>query len=319
MTQTKVRPMVEGGLLAAIAIIFAMISVYLPVIGSFVTLIWPVPIVLLGVRHGLKWSIMSTLVSGVLIAMLLEPLQAMTVIVGSGLIGIVLGYAFRRKFSPMKTMFWGSVTSILSKVILFGVALVVTGINPLDIQSDIIAKSMEQGVEVYRNFGMPEQELAIMKERMQSIVELVKVILPAGFILAAILETLFNFSIAKLVLKKLGHPIADLPPFKEWMLPNYITYLFVLALAMIYWGQSHDLIMLYQVGMNVQTLTTTLLLVQGLSIFYYFVGKYNLSRAVMGIILFMILTNGLLSQIAIFAGAVDTIIDYRGVRASNQD
>ena len=91
MQHNRVRPMVEGGILASIAIVFALISAYMPFVGPFVNLIWPVPIILLGVRHGYKWSIMATFVAGIIIAMLVHPLQAVGVVVGFGLIGIVLG------------------------------------------------------------------------------------------------------------------------------------------------------------------------------------------------------------------------------------
>ena len=102
MQHNRVRPMVEGGILAAVAILFALISVYVPFIGVFVDLIWPVPIILLGVRNGYKWSIMATLVAGVLIAILLGPLRAVGVAIGFGLIGITLGHAFRKNYSPVK-------------------------------------------------------------------------------------------------------------------------------------------------------------------------------------------------------------------------
>jgi len=318
MKQIKVRSMVEGGLLAAIAIIFAVISAYLPIIGAFVDLLWPVPIILLGVRHGYKWSIMATVVAGLLIAMLLHPLQAVSVVVGFGLIGIVLGYAFRMEFSPAKTMLWGSIASLLSKVALLGIGAVVTGINPFTMQGDVMAQAVQQAVEVYRSFGMSEQDLANMTESMQTMIDLMKIILPAGFVMASVVDTGFNFLIAKAVLKKLGHSIPDFPPFKNWTLPDYVVYFFVLALVMIYWGKSREITMLYNLGLNIQVVASMLLLVQGLSLFYYIVDKYNLSRMMRGIILFLILTNGFFSQILIIAGAVDTIIDYRRLRAARK-
>ena len=76
MSQTRVKPMVESGILSAVAILFAIISAYVPVLGAFINIIWPVPLVLLGVRHGHKWSIMATVVAGLITAMLLHPLHA---------------------------------------------------------------------------------------------------------------------------------------------------------------------------------------------------------------------------------------------------
>jgi len=310
--------MVEGGLLAAIAIIFAIISAYLPVIGPFVNLLWPVPIILLGVRHGYKWSIMATVVAGVIIAMLLHPLQAVSVVVGFGLIGIVLGYAFRMELTPAKTMLWGTIASLISKAALLAIGAAITGVNPFNMQGEVMTQAIEQGLEVYRNLGIAEQELVKIKESMQTMIDLLKVILPAGFIMASVVDTFLNFVIAKAVLKKLGHTIPDFPVFKNWTLPGYIVYFFALALVMIYWGKSRELNMLYNIGMNVQVMASMLLFVQGLALFYYIVDKYNLSRAVKGIILFLILTNGLFSQIIIFVGAAETIVDYRRLRAARK-
>lgn len=314
MRQTRLRPMVEGGILSGIAILFALISAYLPLIGPFVNLMWPVPIILLGVRHGYKWSIMATVVAGIMIALLMHPLHSLSVVVGFGLIGIVLGYAFRMNFSAGKTMLWGTIASLISKAALLGISAMVIGTNPFTMQTDVMANAVEQAVEIYRNFGMGEQELAKITESMQTMMDLMKIILPAGFIMASVLDTWLNFLIAKVVLKKLGHHVPGFPPFKDWCLPYYIVYFFALSLVMIYWGNSREIILLSQVGMNLQVMTSMLILVQGLALFNYFADKYNLSRMVRGIILFLVLTNGFLAQILIFGGAIDMVMDYRRLR-----
>lgn len=317
MRQTRLRPMVEGGILSAIAILFALISAYLPLIGPFVNLMWPVPIILLGVRHGYKWSIMATVVAGIMIAMMIHPLQALGVVVGFGLIGIVLGYAFRMNFSAGKTMLLGSIASLISKAALLSISAVTTGINPFNIQGDVMAQAVGQAVEIYRSFGMGDAEISRIKETMDAMISLVKSILPAGFIMASVLDTWLNFLIAKAVLKKLGHQTPGFPPFKHWCLPIYIVYFFALALVMIYWGNSREISLLSQVGMNLQVMTSMLILVQGMALFYFFADKYNLSRMMRGIILFLVLTNGLFAHVLILAGAVDLVLDYRRLRTPN--
>lgn len=314
MQQTRVRPMVEGGVLSAVAIIFAIISAYLPVVGPFVNLIWPVPIILLGVRHGYKWSILATAVSGVLIAMLLHPLQAVGVVVGFGLIGIVLGHAIRSNYSPTKTILWGTVASLLSKIAVLAISAVVLGMNPLTMQTDVLSKAVEQAVEMYRGFGMSEENLAQIAGNMQNMVDLLKVILPSGFALAAVIDTYLNFMIARAVLRKLGQYVDGFPPFKLWNLPRFIGYFFVLSLVGMYWGKSREITELYNLAANVQVLTSMFLFVQGMALFYYVADKYNLSRITRGIILVLILTSGFLSQGLIFAGGIDMAVDYRGVR-----
>lgn len=317
MRQTKIRPMVEGGFLAAMAIIVAVISAYLPLVGPFINLLWPVPIILLGVRHGYKWSMLATVVAGLIIAMLVQPLEAVTVVIGFGLIGIVLGHAFRMEFGPGKTILWGTIASLLSKVALLGIGIASTGINPFDMQGDAMAQMINQTIEIYRNFGIPEDKITELTTNLNTIIKFVEIAFPSAFILGSIVDTFVNFLIAKVVLKKLGHTIADFPPFKHWTLPSYIVYFFAVGLVMIYWGQSREITLLYNSGINLYMLASTILLVQGLSLFNYVVDKYNLSRWTRSIILVLILTNGLLAQMVICAGAIDTIIDYRRLRTTN--
>lgn len=318
MQQTRVRPMVEGGVLSAVAIIFAIISAYLPVLGPFVNLIWPVPIILLGVRHGYKWSILATAVAGVLIAILLHPLQAVGVVVGFGLIGIVLGHALRSGFSPTKAMLWGSLASLISKAAVLGISAAVLGINPLTMQTDILAKAVEQAVEVYRGFGMTEENLAQIAGSMKTTMELLNIILPAGFTLAAVLDTYLNFMIARAVLRKLGHHTEGFPPFKLWTLPRFIAYFFILSLVGMYWGKSREITTLYNTAVNIQILTSMFLFVQGLALFYYLADKYNLSRLTRGIILVVIFTSSFLTQGLTFAGAFDMAVDYRRLRSADK-
>ena len=46
----KTSAMVEAGILAAVAIVMALISMYVPVLGAFVNFVWPLPIVICGCR-----------------------------------------------------------------------------------------------------------------------------------------------------------------------------------------------------------------------------------------------------------------------------
>lgn len=72
----RTSAMVEAGILAAIAIVFAIISMYVPVIGSFINFLWPLPIAICGMRNGLRWSVMTLIVADIAVAVLISPLHA---------------------------------------------------------------------------------------------------------------------------------------------------------------------------------------------------------------------------------------------------
>lgn len=316
MSQSRVKSMVESGILSSVAILFAIISAYVPVLGALVNIIWPVPLVMLGVRHGYKWSCMATVVAGLIIAMLLHPLHAISVVAGFALTGIVLGLCIRHGLSIVKTLVFGSVASLISKVAVLGISMLVMGVNPLNLQDEAMGKALAQVIDMYRSFGMTEESLGKMSEMLKSTLTIMKVILPAGFVLGAAFETWLNFIIARTVLKKLGHQFQPFLAFRYWTVPYATIYVWAIASGGMLLAEMYKLELLSTICVNTQVLATVVLLCQGLALFYFFAEKYKLSRLTRNIILFIVFTNNILTQTLIFAGAFELIFDYRKLRES---
>ena len=314
MRNTRVQPMVEGGILSAVAILFALISVYIPFIGAFVNLIWPVPIILLGVRHGYKWSLMATVVAGLLIAILVHPLHAVGVAIGFGLTGIALGHCFRKGFSPVTSVLLGSVASLLSKVIVLSISAAVMDINPLADHSEAMSKAVEQAINVYRNFGMKETELAQVTENLNSMLAMMKLIFPAAFAMASVVDTYLNFIVARAVLRKLGHHIGAFPGFAVWSFSSKILYAFIVSVLLIYWGKSRQWDIVANAGLNLQVLCSMLLMLQGLSVAFFYAAKHEVPKFIRWVFVVMVFTNGHIMQAVVFAGAFDIALDFRKLR-----
>ena len=314
MAYRRIRPMAEGGILTAVAILFAFVSTYVPVIGAFVNLIWPLPIILLGVRHGYKWALLTTAAVGALVALLLHPLQAVSIVVGFGLIGVVLGHALRAQYSPLKTLLIGGAASLVSKAALLGIGFLITGVSPFFDQADLAGKALEQSLEFYQMMGLQGAQLNEMKETMAKLGEMIKMILPAGLLMAALVDTYINYLAARLVLRKLGHVTPDFPVFSRWRLPNLFAYCFVVALVMLYWGQSREIQLLKTVAVNLQVISSAFLFLQGLSLTVFLLQRYQVSRFLRWLLLFFIITNGFLTQVLVLAGAFDMVLDYRKLR-----
>jgi uncharacterized protein YybS (DUF2232 family) len=315
MVQSNTKSVIEAGIMAAIAIIFAVAGAYIPLLGPFVFFVWPVPIILLGVRHGYKWSIMATIVAGIIIAMLVQPMVALNIIVGFSLIGIVLGHAYRANYGPFKTLFWGSSAMVLSILASMAISMMIMGLNPFDLQLSAMEGGIGPVMEMYRSIGMPESQLAESEQTLRQFMKLARFLIPFSVITGAIFMAYLNIWISRVVLRKLGHQISSLPPFKEWSLPLWVLYVVVAVTTMLYLTRDRgEQDILYQAAINLFFLSMTLLLVQGLALFYYLADKYNLSRLIRNIILVLIIGNGLFSQIVIFAGAFDMAVDYRQLR-----
>lgn len=314
MRQTNTRSVVEAGIMSAVAIIFALISTYVPVLGVFVTFLWPVPIILLGVRHGFRWSVMATVAAGLMCAILITPLRAVNIVVGFGLIGLVFGHAFRRGFGPFKTIIWGSVVCLLSNLALAALTFFVMGVNPFDFQGEAMQKAAGEAVGIYRSLGVPEAVIGQMETQINTVMTMFQLLLPAALTVGAIGQTYLNFLLARAVLRRLGHKTPSFPPFREWTLPQPMLYIVAIAAVSLYAGQSLNHQLLYKFGVNLLWASSILLFGQGMALIYFLADKYNLSRLMRTIILIMIITQGAFQLLAAFAGIYDLAVDYRRLR-----
>ncbi|MDR1701173.1 MAG: YybS family protein [Sporomusaceae bacterium] len=308
----NVKPVLEGGILTAIAVIFALMSAYLPLVGSFMTFVWPMPIIILGVRHGYKWSVMAALSSGIIIALLVHPLQALSIVICFAVIGIVIAHGIRQGYAPLKILFFGTAASLVSKLAFLGVMMAVTGINPMEFNAQAINDIFIKSIEFYRGLGVNEQTLQRTMELSQQMLELAPILIPTALLMSAVMDTYLNFYLGRVILNKLGHKnLPGFPLFKTWQMPRGTIYALAVAMLMMYWGQTREISLLYSAGVNLQIISTVMLLIQGTALAYFLASKYNISGAKTGIVLMVMLFTGLLTQVLIFAGIFDLLFDYR--------
>ncbi|AFZ54779.1 DUF2232 domain-containing protein [Cyanobacterium aponinum UTEX 3222] len=87
--------LVESAFLASTASLIWLIDYYFR-IGPFLKMLFPLPIALVYLRRGKRASIITTIVCGLLLAILMGPPRSIVYIVPYGLMGIQLGALWRR-------------------------------------------------------------------------------------------------------------------------------------------------------------------------------------------------------------------------------
>ena len=208
----KTSAMVQAGILAAVAIVMALISMYVPVLGAFVNFVWPLPIIICGCRHGLKWSIMTLLVATIIIAMIISPVNAFFLAAIFGLLGLILGECMRRHLPPMKMMFYGSIGAVIALILNIVLSFWVLGMNPIDMMFSSFHESLGQLAMYYREHGMSEVEIKKIVAEYEELLRMMKIIMPGAFLLCAPLMAFVNYMAAKKILTKLGETFEAFHP-----------------------------------------------------------------------------------------------------------
>lgn len=312
MGNFRVKSTTESGLLVGITVIMALMAVYMPVIGILATLLWPLPIIVLIVRHGMKYGILSIAAAAIIMAVLITPVSAVHMAAAFGPIAMALGYGFRQGFSAARILLYGLLAALAGVLLTAGITLLLTGINPLAMTEQLknMDEAMAASMEMYSGLGMDAQEQAEVQQQFAASMEFIKLVLPVVFLVSALITAWFNFAIGGKVLRRMGHEVASLPPFTEWRLPRWILFIFAFALIGLYWGTTREIIPLVQVSMNAYVIATIVGIIQGTSLLADLL-KGRLRPWLFWLLVIFILFNGFLSQMMAICGLFDMLIDYR--------
>lgn len=317
MADVKIKSMTESGLLAAITVITALIGVYVPLLGTIAILLWPLPILVLEVRHGMKWALMSVLTAGIIMSILIEPMAAIRMVIGFAPPAIALGYGFRNQLPAAKNLMLSLVSAIISMLIAMAMLFYVTEINPFDMQVDMLKESFDITLSAYETMGMTPEQIAESKQQFDMAFNMIALLMPLVIICSGLITTWINFAIGTRVLRRLGYEVSSLPDFDDWHLPKVILYLFAFSLIGLYWGSTRQIDLLYQVSLNVNIMATFAGFIQGIAIISS-VLRQRVSRWVFWLIAIFVFLNGFMAQIVAFVGLFDMLFDYRKRFAKKQ-
>lgn len=265
--------MVEAGILAAIAIVFAIISMYVPVIGSFINFLWPLPIAICGMRNGLRWSVMTLIVADIAVAVLISPLHAFSLLAAFGLVGLTLGECMRRGYKPFKLMLISSVACLISIGASFLIALYIMGIQPVDMMFTSLEEAARESVGYYQSMGMSQTEIDAAVKSNAEMLRMMRLIMPGAFFLCAPIIAFVNYLAARKILSKLGAAFEEFPPFTQWNVPGWMLWPYGISLLMVSYYVQYPESLMYHISVNLQVITSVFFVLQGIALIYWWLEK----------------------------------------------
>lgn len=309
------RSLVEAALLAALTVVFCLATIYLPVVGLFTGFFWPVPIVLLGVRHDLRLAVLATVVAGLLVAILAGPLTALSMFLGLGVLGLVLGNSIRRRLPPVTAVGLGGIALLASLLLLFAFSLLVMGINPLQSYLTLYQQSIEGTLNFYRRLGLAGENLAQMEQMLNQALTMMRYLIPMALVSGSIALSFLNFTLARAVLGRLGASYPGFPPFATWCFPRGSAYGYLTGIAFLLAGNYYQQEIFTHIGLNLQAIFQLILLLQGFAVAWHYLESHHVPRSLRVLAAVLAFFTPLFGQILFFVGLFDLFFDFRHLNA----
>ena len=318
MQINKTTAMVEASIFAAISVVVAVLMFFIPFLSIFF-IFWAVPFVILGIRRGLGWALASLVTSFFLMSIIINPVNALLYALGLGFSAALFGGFLHKKISTSKALIYASIVQIFGMIVIFALSLLTAGI-PLETALDafspeFVQKYSGQIVAVYKDLGVPDEQIERVLGNLNEVAETMMLALPAGTIFSAILTILFYYYIVTRLAKRFGYTVEKLPDFKTWRLSIHVGFIMLVLFILmnildIYKLETEQKILFSLFGVG-----QSLCIIQAVSLLWYFIENKGFPTflKVAFCIIFAFLPP--FSLIAFCIGFIDCFRDFRKIRS----
>ena len=235
----------------------------------------------------------------------LEPFSVLYFLIGLGPLSYALSLSPRTRGSGAETLLLCAGVSILSKLVLLGVFLALTGINPLMPDPEQIRILLTR---LYAELPLEGEQAWALREAVDEMAALFPYMLPSLIVISSALDAFLNYRLGMFLQRGRTPAPPPLPPFSEWRFSRTLLPAMLLAFLMGLFASEWMSGMMF--AMNLKMVLNVFFFFQGLSLLWWWLKRRRVGILWRCLIL-AVLAFPLLWIWVVFVGLGDMIFDLR--------
>ena len=309
--QKSITPTIEGGLLVAITVILGLVTVYVPLIGTFLEFFCAVPLAVLTARQGAGKGLTALVVAFILLSMLISPLLAIRLVLSFGICGVALGWCVRKNYDAVRIFFTTLVAASAGQVVSILLLIIIMDVNIIEMQVEMVRESFNESFALYEDLGVEKERIDEAKGQVEPALQAMVYLMPTVIMLTALINAVAAYLTAHWIFPKLQMKIPTLPPFAQWKLPSLFFYTAIIGGLGLYWGFTRGWTEIYETSLNMLILSGIIGALQGFSLLSFIFDRYKISKFMRRFFYVITILNMFLLQIVAITGLLDMLFDYR--------
>ncbi|MGM0409381.1 MAG: DUF2232 domain-containing protein [Bacillota bacterium] len=276
----------------AAVVLLTFLNIYLPIFSLFVLIVWPIPIMLVTVKHGVKTSAITIAIAALINGIFFSPIMGLLAVIGFGFVGFVIANSINENFSPLKVLIFTIIAVLISQSII----LLISGQYLNYNLTNMISESMQMFSSA------PQIDDALIEQLMN----LIKSIVPSILFISSIIIGTLNYYASLWYLNNKGISKNIYKSIDQWRFPKWPISLGILATLMA----TQNTILL-----NINIILFFFAFFQGFSVGLYYVAKKK-SFLLNMLYIFLVLIIPIISFAMIFIGLLDMWLDFRKIKTN---
>ena len=223
------------------------------------------------------------------------------------LIGFVLSELIELKLSIEKTFIYACTVVLFSSILVVLFYSNITGIQVGSLVSAYIVKNLELTLELYRNIGMPEENIHMISSSMESFQYVLIRIIPALAIALTLFIIWTSLMLAKPLLKTKNLFYPDFGLLNLWKAPEYLVWVAIACGILLLIPDKAVRLM----GINGILILMTIYFFQGMAIVSFYFEKKQFPRLLRFFFYSLIAIQQVILLIVVILGFFDIWFNFR--------
>lgn len=298
----------EGAALLAIYAMLLLISMYVPILGTVVTFALPLPFILLTIRYRLSNAFVIFTAALFITVIVSQPMNLVKTIM-FGLIGIVLGYMYKKQKKPVEILMAGTLAYLIGIMLIYVASIKFFNIDLMKQMQNMLNESMAQSEKIVTAAGMPISKE--QKELFAQFNDVLQTLFPSLLVMVSVCFSWITVMISGSVLRKLKHDVIPWPKFKDIRLPKSTVWYYVIFILLSTFIKVEPTSYLHMVFSNLYVIFTLLLVLQGLTFIAFLAHSKGFTKGVPIISFIVCMFIPMLFPLVTILGIIDLGISLR--------
>jgi uncharacterized protein YybS (DUF2232 family) len=225
------RGLTEGAILAALTVIVAAVGLIAPFVG---VLLAPLPIMLLVIRWGLRIGVLASVVAALLLLQFFGPVIATPIVAAFVTLGLALGWGVRRGLAAHLTIFVGAAAFFFVTTATFAIYAAALHQDPIGELIQIQVSASQTVASIQQRLGAPPQQIEEMRALWEPscsehhcvaalMPPVLRTVFPLILALGALISAYLCYTVARAILRRVGHELPGVPPLLAWRLHPFLV------------------------------------------------------------------------------------------------
>ena len=302
------RFITEGAALLAIYAMLLLISMYVPILGTIVTFALPLPFILLTIRYRLSNAFIVFTAALFITVIVSQPMNLVKTTM-FGLIGIVLGYMYKKRKKPVETLMAGTLAYLIGIMLIYVASIKFFNIDLMKQMQNMFNESMAQSEKIVTAAGMPISKE--QKELFAQFNDVLQTLFPSLLVMVSVCFSWITVMISGSVLRKLKHDVIPWPKFKDIQLPKSIVWYYVIFILLSTFIKVEPTSYLHMVFSNLYVIFALLLVLQGLTFIAFIAHSKGFTKGVPIISFIVCMFIPMMFPLVTILGIIDLGISLR--------